>query len=164
MDPFIGEIKMLSFGFAPRGWAFCNGQLLPINQNQALYSLLGVQYGGNGQTTFALPNLQASIPLNNGTQYQMGQKGGEISHTLTASELPVHTHGARVGRPATSTSPAGAYWASSGKLSFAAPGPAAVMNPATVGSTGNSQPHNNLPPFLVLTFVIALQGIFPSRN
>lgn len=164
MDPFLGEIKMLSFGFAPQGWAFCNGQFLPINQNQALFALLGTQYGGNGVTTFCLPNLQANIPLGFGGQYQIGQQGGESSHVLTSDEMPVHTHAARVGRPATSASPNGAYWASSGKLSFAAPGPPVAMNPATVGSTGGVQPHNNLPPYLVLNFVIALQGIFPSRN
>jgi microcystin-dependent protein len=167
-DPYIGEIKVISFTFPPRGWAFCNGQLLPINQNQALFSILGTMYGGNGSTTFALPNLQGRVPIHQGINqgaYNVGQAGGELAHTLTINELPSHVH-PPVAQSTASTpgfSPAGAIWATSPTQAFA-PSPNTPMNPAAVTTTGGSQPHENTPPYLALNFVIALVGIFPSRN
>ena len=164
--PYLGEIKVISFNFAPKGWALCNGQLLPINQNQALFSILGTTYGGNGQTDFALPNLQGRMPVHVGNGIVLGESAGEEAHTLTVGELPAHSHPAlaRTAVAATEpgTSPAGALWAGSGKVAFAATANVA-MNPQSVGAAGQSQPHTNLGPYLVLNFVIALQGIFPSR-
>jgi microcystin-dependent protein len=163
-EPFLSEVKIVSFNFAPRGWAFCNGQLLPINQNQALFSLLGTTYGGNGQTTFALPNLQGRIPIHFGNGHTLGEAGGAESHTLITSEMPAHTHtfSASNATPNQGT-PAGNMWASnSGAYSSAQPD--AIMNPASISNTGGSQPHTNVQPYLVLNFIIALQGIFPSQN
>ena len=164
-DPFIGEVKLISFNFPPKGWAFCNGQLLQINQNQALFSILGTMYGGDGRTTFALPNLQSRIPLHQGQGFTVGQRGGEVAHTLTVNEMPTHTHPGAAQSTASNPgfSPAGAIWATAGNAAFA-PAPNTTMNPAAVTNTGGSQPHQNQPPYLVLNFVIALVGIFPSRN
>ena len=163
--PFLGEIKIVSFNFAPKGWALCNGQLLPINQNQALFSLLGTTYGGNGQTTFALPNLQGRTPLHVGAGFILGQSSGEEVHTLISSEMPAHTHAAVASsNTADQTSPANNYWAVSGSYTAYAGSPNETMAPQAVGPAGGSQPHANLSPYLVLNFVIALQGIFPSRN
>jgi len=163
-DPFLGEIRIFSFGFAPKGWALCNGQLLPINQNQALFALLGTFYGGNGQNNFALPNLQGCAPFHLGGGLTQGQTGGEEVHTLLQTEMPQHTHPA-VGssNSASAASPAGALWASLSGGGYQ-PGPNTDLNPASVASAGGSQPHENRSPFLVLNFCIALQGIFPSRN
>ncbi len=167
-DPYIGEIKLISFTYPPRGWAFCNGQLLPINQNQALFSILGTMYGGNGQTNFALPNMQGRVPIHQGINqgsYNVGQAAGELAHTLTINELPAHVHPA-VAQSTPSNpgvSPAGAIWATAPSAAFA-PAPNTPMNPLAVSKVGGSQPHENTPPYLVLNFVIALVGIFPSRN
>lgn len=162
-SPFLGEIKIISWNFPPKGWALCNGQLLPINQNQALFSLLGTTYGGNGQTTFALPNLQGRVPIHTGSGHTLGESAGEFFHTLNISELPAHTH-VPVGSSAAPASPtaSGNLWAVNAGLYNATPDSA--MNPACVLPTGGSQPHDNMSPYLVLNFVIALQGIFPSRN
>ena len=166
--PYLAEIKLTSFAFAPRGWALCNGQLLPINQNQALFALLGTQYGGNGQTNFALPNLQARAPMHFSGVHGIGQAGGEESHTLTASEMPTHVHALRAsGKVAASSSPNGGVLAAvarGGTPAYAAPGSLVPLNAAAVASSGGGQPHENRPPFLALNFIIALQGIFPSRN
>lgn len=163
-EPFIGEIQVFPFGFAPRGWAQCNGQLLPINQNQALFSLLGTMYGGNGQTTFALPDLRGRVPLGVGSGYSQGQRAGEEQHTLIVSELPAHIHGAIASSAAPSTSsPAGADWANMGVDSYAA-SPNAQMAGNAITPTGGGQPHENRAPYLTLNFCIALVGIFPSRN
>jgi len=162
--PFLSEIKIVSFNFAPKGWALCNGQLLPINQNQALFSLLGTTYGGNGQTTFALPNLQGRIPNHIGDGFTLGEQGGETAHTLNLGELPAHTHTPNGNKtnPGTSASAAGNLWGF--VTSEYATTSDSAMNPAGIGNTGGNQPHLNMSPYLVLNFIIALQGIFPSQN
>lgn len=160
--PFLGEIKIISWNFPPKGWALCNGQLLPINQNQALFSILGTNYGGDGRITFGLPNLQGRMPVHNGPGFVLGEVGGETIHTLTPSELPAHNHlpVGSSGAP-TAGSPAGNIWASGNGNPFDS-SVNTSMNPAAILPAGGSQPHDNMPPYLVLNFVIALQGIFPS--
>lgn len=163
--PYISEIRLFTFNFAPRGWAFCNGQLLPINQNQALFSLLGTTYGGDGRVNFALPNLQARVPMHMGGALVLGQAGGETAHTLLAAELPAHTHTVNgSSNTATVPSPTGNYLATSPGNVYAPPPGNTSLMPATVSSVGGSQPHDNMSPYLVLSFCIALTGIFPSRN
>lgn len=163
-EPFLGEIQFFAFQFPPRGWAQCNGQLLPISQNQALFSLLGTMYGGNGQTTFALPDLRGRVPLHTGNGFVQGQSGGEESHRLTVAELPAHMHMAMASSAAPSSpSPANAAWADAGITSYAA-GANAPMAGNAVAPAGNSQPHENRSPFLAVGFCIALAGIYPSRN
>jgi microcystin-dependent protein len=157
----------MSFGFAPKGWALCNGQLLPINQNQALFSLLGTMFGGNGQTTFGLPNLQGNVPIHNGKGFTLGQKGGEQAHTLTISEMATHIHTLNgTSTAASQPVPTGALLATTAATDpiYSAPSSLVAMFPTAIGNTGGSQAHLNMQPFLVLTFCIALQGIFPSRN
>jgi microcystin-dependent protein len=163
--PFLAEIKILSFDFPPKGWAACNGQLLPINQNQALFSLLGTTYGGNGQTTFALPDLRGRAPVHLGGGGVQGQVMGEENHTLTQSELPSHVHGVQ-GSSADAAGPVAPGNVLAGTPSAAyAPSPAnTALAAGSVSNAGGSQPHANMQPYLVLNFVIALQGIFPSRN
>jgi microcystin-dependent protein len=163
-SPFLAEIRIFSFTFAPKGWALCNGQLLPINQNQALFSLLGTTYGGDGRVNFALPNLQGRTPFHMGAGLVLGQAGGEQAHTLSAAEMPAHSHGAAAtGAAAGAASPAGGVWADAGKNIYA--GSANVlMAAAAVSSVGGGQAHQNMAPYLTLTFCIALQGIFPSQN
>jgi microcystin-dependent protein len=164
-EPFLSEIKIVSFNFPPKGWAFCNGQLLPINQNQALFSLLGTTYGGDGRTNFALPNLQARIPMHMGNGLVLGERGGETAHTLNISELPAHTH-TPVGSTAAPSAPSasGNVWATfSGSNQYNATQNTS-MNPACITATGGNQPHENMSPYLVLNFIIALQGIFPSQT
>jgi len=163
-EPFLAEIRVFSFNFPPKGWAQCNGQLLPINQNQALFSLLGTSYGGNGQTNFALPNLQAKIPIHTGGGFVLGQTGGAETHTLTLNELPAHTHAVTCGTsPAGSGLPTGNYFGGGGQSVFSNT-PNTAMSTNSVLPVGGSQPHTNSPPSLVLNFCIALVGIFPSRN
>jgi len=178
--PFLGEIKIISWNFAPQGWAFCNGQFLPINQNQALFSLLGTQYGGNGQTTFALPDLRSKVPIHMDGSFLIGQAGGEAAHTLNTSEMPTHNHflqanattvatsntatapaggsiGQTIGAPPTgATFPVSLYTANKANLVTQAPG--------EIGNAGGSQAHENRQPYLALNMIIALQGAFPSRN
>ena len=164
-EPFLGEVKIISWNFPPKGWAFCNGQLLPINQNQALFSILGTTYGGDGRTTFALPNLQGRMPVHVGNGIILGEQGGETAHTLNISELPAHNH-VPVGsntNPPTAPAATGNLWSANNAKPFAASATGA-MNPACVAPAGGSQPHENMSPYLVLNFIIALQGIFPSRN
>ena len=163
-EPFIGEIRMFSFNFPPRGWAFCNGQVLPINQNQALFSILGTTYGGNGQTTFALPNLQGRVPLHVGNGVDLGQATGEAAHTLIIQELPQHTHVPVSGGAANTPTPTNALPGQNTSQAFYSASPNTTMNPADVMPAGGSQPHDNMSPYLTLSFCIALQGIFPSRN
>jgi microcystin-dependent protein len=154
----------MSFGFAPKGWALCNGQLLPINQNQALFSLLGTTYGGDGRTNFALPNLQGRVPLHRGNGFSQGQPGGEQSHTLVLGEDPVHTHSV-VGSATAGDSPipAGNYLGAADNL-YAPLASPTTLHPSTIGNAGGSQPHENMQPYLVLSFCIALQGAFPTQN
>jgi len=161
--PYLSEIRIYSFNFAPKGWAKCNGQFLPINQNQALFSLLGTTYGGNGQTTFALPNLQGRIPMHLGGGFTQGEMAGEYAHTLTQSEMPTHVHLVSAsGATASALSAPGNLWANGNEPAYAST-PNVALNSAAVSNTGGSQPHENMPPYLVLNFCIALQGVFPSH-
>lgn len=168
--PFMSEIRMFSFNYAPKGWAQCNGQLLPINQNQALFSLLGTTYGGNGQTTFALPDLRGRVPISVGAGHTQGERGGETAHTLISSELPAHMHGQPKAVTGSSTvsnlvgDPTGNLWTNSGKTAYTQSPPNGAMSPACVANVGGSQAHENMSPYLAVNFCIALTGIFPSRN
>ena len=165
-EPFLSEIRMMSFEFAPRGWALCNGQLLPINQNQALFSLLGTNFGGDGRINFALPDLRGRTPIHVGAGYSLGQRGGEQSHTLTVAELPQHAHQLRASSgPGTGPIPADAMLAVNNLPGYHAPeASSTTLASASIANTGSSQPHQNMQPFLTISFCIALQGIFPSQN
>jgi len=167
-EPFLSEIRIMSFSFPPKGWAFCNGQLLPINQNQALFSLLGTTFGGDGRVNFALPDLRARTPIHVGSGHTLGERGGEQAHTLSIAELPQHTHVASgVNANADNTDPTNAFLAVPSNAVGNVYGPAAnavALNPGAVLNTGGSQAHLNMQPFLTLNFSIALQGIFPSPN
>ena len=166
-EPFLAEIRLFSFSFAPLGWALCNGQLLPINQNQALFSLLGTTYGGNGTVNFALPNLQARAPIHFGTggggSYSLGQVGGEQAHTLSIAEMPAHSHTASGNsNPPNQGSAAGGYCAAGAGAYSSSAGSA--MSASAIASAGGGQAHTNFPPYCVINFCIAIQGIFPSQN
>ena len=163
-EPFLGEIRVMSFGFPPKGWALCNGQLLPINQNQALFSLLGTTYGGDGRVNFALPNLQGRTPMHMSSNHTLGELGGEQAHTLTSSELPAHTHtwGA-TNTPANQPGPASNVLGAAPEYNGSATNLIA-MYPTALSSVGGSQAHPNMQPYLTLNFCIALQGIFPSQT
>ncbi|MET3292920.1 UNVERIFIED_CONTAM: microcystin-dependent protein [Brevibacillus sp. OAP136] len=172
-EPYIGEIRMFSSNVVPRGWALCNGQLFAINQNQALYAILGNTYGGNGVTTFALPDLRGRVPVHGGSgiagQITLGEAGGEAAHTLTIQEIPVHTHQVKASSDsATGISPSNNVWASQENCYSPAanplPLPLPQMHPAAISTVGGSQPHTNMQPYLTINFIIALDGIFPSRN
>jgi microcystin-dependent protein len=168
-DQFLGEIRLFGFNFAPKGWALCNGQLLPISQNQALFALLGTQYGGDGVTTFALPDLRSRIPLHQGqgvglSNYVIGSPIGAETVTLTKSQMPAHSHGVEASNAkATTKNPSGLVPGHPPDDTYAAPD-GTVMNAGMIQSTGGNQPFDNRQPLLVLNFCIALQGIFPSRN
>lgn len=162
--PFLSEIRIFSFNFAPKGWAQCNGQFLPINQNQALFSLLGTTYGGNGQTTFALPNYRGRVPIHVGNGHSLGEQGGQSAVTITQQTMPQHLHFAQArALDSTTFDPTGNLL---GNVlnGYAAPANLTALNSAELASVGGSQPHTNQQPFLVLNFCIALQGIFPSQN
>lgn len=164
-EPFLSEIRLMSFVFAPKGWALCNGQLLPINQNQALFSLLGTTYGGDGRVNFALPDLRARTPIHTGSGHTLGERAGEAAHTLTIGELPAHTHVLSATNATGDTPlPAGNLLGNSPSQLYAAPGALTSLSPTSVTNTGGSQPHENRQPFLTISFCIALQGIFPSPN
>ena len=164
-EPFLSEIRIFSFQFAPRGWALCNGQLLPINQNQALFSLLGTSFGGNGQVNFALPNLQGRTPIHVGGGHTLGEIGGQQTHTLSIAAMPAHTHVATATSEVQNTIvPGGNYLATTAPSEFYSGTPSTPMSPAALSNTGGSQAHQNMQPFLTLNFCIALQGIFPSQN
>jgi len=163
-EPYIGEIRAISFNYPPKGWAFCNGQLLPINQNQALFSILGTTYGGNGTTSFALPNLQGKVPLHVGGGLVLGATGGSASVTLASNQIN-HTHGVAASATASANVATGNFPASSPDASGVYGTPADTsMSAAVISNAGSSQPHNNLQPYLVINYVIALVGIFPSRS
>ncbi|WP_027890999.1 phage tail protein [Calidithermus chliarophilus] len=169
-DPFIAEIRIVGFQFAPRGWARCDGQLLPINQNTLLFSLLGTTYGGNGRTTFALPDLRGRAPVQPGqgpglSNRTLGQSGGSQTVTLLQTQIPAHNHALRaVNDLADSSNPGGSLARAAGVQPYGTGSPNAVLAPQSVGAAGGSQPHNNLQPYLMLNFVIALQGVFPQRS
>jgi microcystin-dependent protein len=175
-EPFLAEIIMFAGNFAPRGWAFCQGQILSIAQNTALFSLLGTTYGGNGQTTFALPDLRGRVPVGTGQgpglpSIDLGEVSGEPTHTLIITEMPAHTHAAQAAGfsgAGTSGSPGGNTWASSTNrdaiYANSAPDGPMAPNTVTVGIAGGSQPHNNMQPFLGMNYIIAIEGIYPSRN
>jgi len=163
--PFMSEIKIISWNFAPQGWALCNGQFLPINQNQALFSLLGTMYGGNGQTTFALPDLRGRASLHIGSGFTQGQAGGQEAHTVTQSEMPAHNHFVNATTLAATTGAVfGNIFASTVAAQYGSFANLTTLIPSSITNVGGSQPHNNMQPFLVLNFIIALQGAFPSRN
>ncbi|WP_457150723.1 phage tail protein [Mesorhizobium sp. P5_C1] len=164
-EPFLSEIRIMSFVFAPKGWALCNGQLLPINQNQALFSLLGTTFGGDGRVNFALPNYQGRTPIHVGSGHTLGERGGEPAHTLSISELPTHTHMINANsNPGGVANPNGAILTKAPANTYGTATQLVAMAPASVSNTGGSQAHINMQPFLTLSFCIALQGIFPSPN
>jgi microcystin-dependent protein len=165
-EPFLSELRLFSFDFAPQGWALCNGQFLPINQNQALFSLLGTTYGGDGRVNFALPDLRARTPIHVGQGHTLGERGGEQAHTLTQSEMPAHTHILNASKTdGNSSSPTNNVLAREVGNVYRPPNAGLIaMNPAIIGNAGGSQAHLNMQPFLTLSWCIALQGIFPSPN
>ncbi|HVG39644.1 MAG TPA: tail fiber protein [Pyrinomonadaceae bacterium] len=166
-EPFLSEIRIMSFGFAPKGWAMCNGQLLPINQNQPLFSLLGTTYGGDGRVNFALPDLRGRTPIHEGSGHNLGERGGEQAHTLTQAEMPTHAHVVNATSiPATTNTPGTSLLLAQSTSSqlYGAPSNLTAMAPNAIANVGGSQAHLNMQPFLTLTFCIALQGIFPSPN
>lgn len=166
-EPFLSEIRIFSFGFAPKGWAMCNGQLLPINQNQALFSLLGTTYGGNGQVNFALPNLTGRVPMHEGGGHTLGESAGEQAHTLSIAETPTHTHVLQATTTLATTNAPSASVMLSKSAAANLYGPATnlvAMAPDALASVGGSQAHVNMQPFLTLNACIALQGIFPSQS
>ena len=167
-EPFLAEIRMVGFNFAPRGWAFCDGQILPINQNQSLYSLLGTTYGGDGRTTFALPDLRGRTPIHigtsNGISHTLGQKSGEETHTLSTNEMPQHQHAWQAensngNAPVTTNTVLGQF-----NNAYRNAQDQASLRAGTVANNGGSQPHENMQPWIAVNFCIALQGLFPSRN
>ena len=165
-EPFLSEIRLMSFVFPPKGWALCDGQILPINQNQPLFSLLGTTFGGDGRVNFALPDLRGRTPIHVGSSHTLGERGGEQAHTLSIAETPTHVHTVNA-----TTNIANAQTTSNNFLAdtgtnnnYAVPQNLVALNAATVGTTGGSQAHLNMQPFLTLNFSIALQGIFPSPN
>ena len=173
VEPYIGQISMVAFSWPPRNWATCDGQLMSIAQNTALFSLIGTTYGGDGRTTFALPDLRGRVPIHQGqgpglTPRTMGEKSGSENVTLLMSEMPMHNHlAAANSTTAGSQSPANAFWAKESEgvtLIYGATSDGSTMNPQAIGLAGGNQPHNNMQPFLVINFVICLYGVFPSRN
>lgn len=164
-EPFLSEIRIMSFVFAPKGWALCNGQLLPINQNQALFSLLGTTFGGDGRVNFALPDLRARTPIHVGSGHTLGERGGEQAHTLSIAEIPTHTHVLNgTSSSGTALIPSGNLLAKSNLPAYTGPSNLVAMSSSAVTNVGGSQAHLNMQPFLTLSFCIALQGIFPSPN
>jgi microcystin-dependent protein len=165
-SPFIGEIRMFAGNFAPAGWSFCNGAIIPIDQNDALFNLIGTTYGGDGQTTFALPDLQSRVPVHVGPGFALAQAGGAETVTLTTSQIPAHPHVPQCNSgTGNQQGPGNGVWASptTGAI-YSSTAPSLAMDPAAVGATGGSQPHDNMIPFLVINFILSLFGIFPSQT
>jgi microcystin-dependent protein len=163
-EPFLSEIRIMSFNFAPKGWAMCNGQLMPINQNQALFSLLGTTFGGDGRVNFALPNQTGRTPIHVGSGHTLGERGGEQAHTLSVAETPQHQHQAQAATVNSDVAvPTANNLAQAANL-YSPPTNLVSLSPTTIPSVGGGQAHLNMQPFLTLTFCIALQGIFPSPN
>jgi microcystin-dependent protein len=164
-SPFLGEIKLMSFNFPPKGWAFCNGQFLPINQNQALFSLLGTNYGGDGVTNFALPNLRGRVPIHMGNGFTLGEAAGSETVAINQQTMPQHLHSVLASTAATggNANPTNRFLGGGNNV-YRGGSPTTTLSPASVSNVGGSQPHTNMAPYLVLNFCIALQGIFPSRN
>ena len=164
-EPFLAEIRIMSFSFAPKGWASCGGQLLPINQNQPLFALLGTTFGGDGRVNFGLPDLRGRAPIHVGSGHTLGERGGEQAHTLSIAEIPTHTHVLNGSTNATSPQPVptNAYFGSAASM-YADAAALTSLTAASVTSAGGSQAHQNMQPYLILNFCIALQGIFPSQT
>jgi len=163
--PYVGEIRMFAGNFAPVGWALCDGTLLPIDQYETLFNLIGTTYGGDGQTTFALPNLQSRIPIHFGPGFTLAQQAGAESVTLTAGQIPAHSHVPQASSSAgTQSGPAGGVWAQSTLDQFSSAAPTVTMAPAALGQVGGSQPHDNMMPFLAVNFILSLFGVFPSQT
>ncbi len=164
-QPYIGEIRLFGGNFAPAGWAFCSGQLMAIAENDALFALIGTTYGGDGQTTFGLPDLRGRVPVHQGNGYILAQTGGVEQVTLTVNQTPIHSHLPQASNTGGSDNPSGNFWGSTatGKPYSAAP-PAVQMNAGAIGASGGSQPHDNMIPFLCVSYIISLFGIFPSPN
>ena len=165
-EPFLGEIRIMSFNFPPKGWALCNGQLLPINQNQPLFALFGTTYGGDGRVNFALPNLQGQSPIHIGGGFSQGQTGGEQNHTLSSAEMPAHAHVAQ-GTTSNADQPiptGNLLGAANNMYTGANAGNLTPLEPSSISALGGSQAHQNMQPYLTLSFCVALQGIFPSQN
>jgi microcystin-dependent protein len=164
-EPYIGEIRLFGGNFEPNGWAFCNGQLLSIAQNAALFNLIGTTYGGDGQTTYALPDLRSRIPVHQGTAFPMGQAAGAEQVTLTTPQLPAHTHTLQATAvDGTSADPTNNVWAESDARTFSTATPDATMDPSVLGTAGGGQAHDNTMPFVAMNFIISLFGVFPSQN
>ncbi len=164
-QPFVGEIRMFAGNFAPLGWAFCDGAVLPISQNTALFSLIGTTYGGDGQNTFALPDLRGRLPMHAGNGFTLGQAGGAESVSLTTNQIPAHTHApAASTAPASTVSPAGGVWAAGSAPQFSTAAPTVAMQANAVGQAGGSQAHDNMHPYLAVSFILSLFGVFPSQN
>ena len=165
-SPYIGEVRMFGGNFAPVGWALCNGQVLPISQNEALFQLIGTTYGGDGVSTFALPNLQSRVPIHTGSGFVLGQMGGEENHNLTTNEMPAHSHNVMALTTANAANPKGNVYGGNTSINIYELNPSAntTMNAGVVAPNPGSQPHTNLMPYLAINFIIALAGIFPSQN
>lgn len=164
-EPYLGEIRLFANNFAPKGWALCQGQILSIQQNSALFSLLGTTYGGNGTTTFALPDLRGRVPIHFNSTFPLGAAQGEASHTLTNSEMPAHTHMASGSSTASQPTPNNQVWGTDTSVNLYGTATAlTTMNAGAISTTGGSQAHSNMQPYLVLNYCIALQGIYPTRN
>jgi microcystin-dependent protein len=164
-DPYVGEIRMFGGNFAPNGWLFCQGQLLSISDYDTLFNLIGTTYGGDGESTFGLPNLASRIPVHQGAGYPIGSTGGAEMVQLQPQNLPVHSHAALASNAAASqTSPSGGVWAAWSQPGYSSSAPNVTMNAAALAASGGSQPHDNMPPFLAINFIISLFGIYPSQS
>ena len=169
-DPFIGEIRMFGGNFAPAGWAFCSGQVMPISENDALFNLIGTTYGGDGQSTFALPNLQSRLPMHMGTgaglsPRTIGETGGVETVTLTTQQIPIHNHAPQaVSGNGNQATPQNGVWAGAAASRYTTSAPSLAMNPSLVGAAGGNQPHDNMMPYLAISFIISLFGVFPSQS